>query len=477
MAHSNGRIYTETISGVRHGITLKDVSSVIGIAGNDVGTLCRVNTLNMWSKYRPMPIPIDYAYSKAAPLTDAERKAFGYGIDFGRYSLWGEYMTVPYQIIHDISQGIMVENDMMVTMRKFDNSHQYIYRLLDYIRVNDNGEIVDNTGYNHNAGPAIDEITVNGATYMMGLPLYNVGGRDLYIEDGSQYGEDLPDDTNFLKAMYDYEQAGIGDLTDHIEMLSVYDILSGVDSSHTLYNPIYGAAIRCVHLIAIPGETLYEGVAVAGLDYANAIYGMRDGVYYMTGAKPTVSDDYITPVKVSGSRVTKLDLSDSSQLKIYNKYGDIYDVSKISGRVWLVEYYSVSNHVDVAPIPGYAYTINITRVGSGDTSLDVEGYFEFGDFGYSASDGCYLYIYAKDNIDIHDYLISHYTVLQLTAGDVTCNLLTQASVIGPVDVGQGWYLYGILIQTPSQVPSQAILSGRKAGATVTATKTLSVVVE
>lgn len=54
MPHSQTRIYRETREGVTYGVSISDVNTVLGVASNDLGTLCKASVVNMWAKYKPV---------------------------------------------------------------------------------------------------------------------------------------------------------------------------------------------------------------------------------------------------------------------------------------------------------------------------------------------------------------------------------------------------------------------------------------
>ena len=49
-------------------VSIADVKQALGLASNDLGTLCTSNRVNMWSKKKPIK------YNKIGELTDAEFK-------------------------------------------------------------------------------------------------------------------------------------------------------------------------------------------------------------------------------------------------------------------------------------------------------------------------------------------------------------------------------------------------------------------
>lgn len=72
---NNSHIYTETVQGVKYGISTDDVAYVLGEASGDVGTLCTSNSINKYAKYKPC------GGSSPGTLSETERKAVNCGID------------------------------------------------------------------------------------------------------------------------------------------------------------------------------------------------------------------------------------------------------------------------------------------------------------------------------------------------------------------------------------------------------------
>jgi len=59
-------------------ITTSLVSSTIGLASNDVGTLCKATNVNKWSKYKP----VSYATNAGITLTNIQATNFGFHIQY-----------------------------------------------------------------------------------------------------------------------------------------------------------------------------------------------------------------------------------------------------------------------------------------------------------------------------------------------------------------------------------------------------------
>lgn len=72
---NNSHIYTETVQGVKYGISTGDVAYVLGVASGDVGTLCTSSAVQKYAKFKPCG-----GNSPASP-TEAERKQLNCGIN------------------------------------------------------------------------------------------------------------------------------------------------------------------------------------------------------------------------------------------------------------------------------------------------------------------------------------------------------------------------------------------------------------
>lgn len=445
MPHSNGRIYTETRNGVRYGVTTEDVAAVLGQPSIDVATLCRAANINPWAKYRPLPLSRVDRGTPAA-LTDAQRQARGWGVNFAiRFQINSEYDTPPENMVEFAGNGTLRENDMCVVPLEWNEGVPHWYNLLDFVRVDDNGNIVDGVGYNHLAVAAPDVVTLAGTSYVMAGAIFIASGRDVVIENGKSYDVPLPNDSDFLRAMYNG-----GVRNENPEAMSIMDLLINLDSEHPLWrsNSVY--ARRCIQLITTD-ETLYNGVADTSNKSASVIIDESDNM-------------------------TSVDFSSTSAITL-SKSNRTCNLKDISGRIWVAEYYKVPNLVSHVPIPGLVYTINIQRVDAGAATVDIDGLLYFDRFDE------YLFLILRSNVaDLHSYLESQYTVLKLSVDNVEVNLLNSSAMTysqgEQITQGgyRGWYEYYIDTHDAFTDSSQTtgIVSSIKSGQSVTATKTISV---
>ena len=452
MPHSNGRIYTETRNGVRYGVTTEDVAAVLGQQSLDVGTLCRANNINPWAKYRPLPLSRQDRGTPAA-LTDAARRLRDWGVNFAsRFQINSQFDTPPENMVKFAEGNQLQENDMCVVPLEWNEGVTHWYNLLDFVRVDDNGNIVDGVGYNHLAVAAPDVVTLAGTSYVMAGAIFIASGRDVVIENGKSYNVPLPNDYDFLRAMYNG-----GVRNENPEAMSIMDLLINLDSEHPLWrsNSLY--ARRCIQLITT-SETLYNGVIDTSKKDESIIIDESDSVK---------SVDFSTSSDIVLSKVDKYGFENSCNLK------------DISGRIWVAEYYKVPNLVSHVPIPGLVYTINIQRVDSGAATVDIEGVLYFDNFDE------YLYLIISTDVgNLHTYLMSQYTTLKLTIGDIEVNLLDSSAMSYSQGVlitqggYRGWYQYYIDTHDAFTDSSQTTgtVSSVKSGQSVTATKTISVTI-
>lgn len=453
MPHSNGRIYTETRNGVRYGVTTEDVAAVLGQASLDVGTLCRASNINLWAKYRPLPLSRQDRGTPAA-LTDAARRQRDWGVNFAsRFQINSQFDTPPENMVEFAGNGTLQENDMCVVPLEWNEGVPHWYNLLDFVRVDDNGNIVDGVGYNHLAVAAPDVVTLAGTSYVMAGAIFIASGRDVVIEDGKSYDVSLPNDLDFLYAMYNG-----GVRNEHPEAMSIMDLLMYVDGNnqnHALWQSNTAYARRCIQLITT-SETLYNGVTDTSKKDESVIIDESDSVK---------SVDFSTSSDIVLSKVDKYGFENSCNLK------------DISGRIWVAEYYKVPNLVSHVPIPGLVYTINIQRVDAGAATVDIDGLLYFDRFDE------WLFLILRSNVaNLYSYLESQYTMLKLSVGNVEVNLLNSSAMTysqgEQITQGgyRGWYEYYIDTHDAFTDSSQTtgIVSSIKSGQYVTATKTISV---
>lgn len=433
---------------MRYGVTTEDVAAVLGQSSLDVATLCRASNINPWAKYRPLPLSRQDRGTPGA-LTDAARRQRGWGVNFAsRFQINSQYDTPPENMVEFAGNGTLQENDMCVVPLEWNEGVPHWYNLLDFVRVDDNGNIVDGVGYNHLAVAAPDVVTLAGTSYVMAGAIFIASGRDVVIEDGKNYDVSLPNDRDFLYAMYNG-----GVRNEHPEAMSIMDLLMYVDGNnqnHALWQSNTEYARRCIQLIT-RNDTKYNGSIDTSNKSASVIINESDSV-------------------------RSVDFSSTSAITLSNS-NRICNLKDISGRIWVAEYYKVPNLVSHVPIPGLVYTINIQRVAPGAATVDIEGVLYFDMFDE------YLYLILRSNVaDLHSYLTSQYTMLKLSVGNVEVNLLNSSAMTysqgEQITQGgyRGWYEYYIDTHDAFTDSSQTtgIVSSIKSGQSVTANKTISV---
>lgn len=262
MPHNNGRIYTETVNGVRYGVSTDDVASVLGLASSDVATLCRAGNINPWARYKP--VYIAKANASPGPLTDDTRRIYGWGCKT-RYA----YTQAQVNTIEDFAHYIMGRNETPYLTRAEIRSMvskgfvellpipvECWYRLADFVKVTDSG-VVDNTGYRHGATPQASAVIFGTETSAMASPVFSSGHRSLTIAEGRQTRMVLPDDKAFLSRLAAVIQGvdGAGQFVTDSEQLSPVEIIAGQNGYQALFadfnpqNPNAGAnAVRGIML-------------------------------------------------------------------------------------------------------------------------------------------------------------------------------------------------------------------------------------
>lgn len=133
MGYSNGTVYKP--------VSVYDVQRALGVSSADVGTLCKSNRINKFSRYKPI------SYQKISMVTDSERASVNHGI------------TVPDVVLTNaITRANMIDacaNDWDYT--KPSGTASSPYRLTDFVKPDATG-----LGYYHSAVPPIQCV---GAQY------------------------------------------------------------------------------------------------------------------------------------------------------------------------------------------------------------------------------------------------------------------------------------------------------------------------
>lgn len=127
-------------------VGVEDVRRVLGEASTDIGTLCTSDKINRWAKFKP------YAVNQIAPISDAQRKAYSYGIKDIPYFRYGRGMV---SFINDGSPA--PDNGLKPEYFTYEKPSA-VMRLTDF------------DGYYHDAtepltAPTVDSITPSNAEY------------------------------------------------------------------------------------------------------------------------------------------------------------------------------------------------------------------------------------------------------------------------------------------------------------------------
>jgi len=297
MAHNNGRIYTETVGGVKHGVSICDVQTVLGNSSPDLGTLCRAANINPWARYKPVYIATSNEHSTPVLLTDAVRLLFGWGSktkDAYIQTTWGTVADFADTIMgHNVSpHPTRAEIETMAAngfIELLPVPVSMFARLGDFVKTTATGS-VDGVGYDHNAVPADGVVKVGSSEYRMASELFQPGSRSITIVDGSAARFELPDDKTFLNnlaaVLHDSEA---GEFVTHAERLSPVEIIAGQDGYTQLFggfdpdHPNEGAN-------AVRGIMLFQE-DVSGDTYQLVSYQYRDNYERSSGGGLITKED------------------------------------------------------------------------------------------------------------------------------------------------------------------------------------------
>ena len=151
MSHDTNRIYTEVSGGVRYGVSVADVQTILGTSKNDLGQLCTEDAINKWAKYRPIDKP-----GYLGILTDAMRKAENWGI--GNIPMWSNNNPSIGKMVNFWGAG----NTSSVNLPDCGLQVEYWTRILPSakFRLLDFSSTDDNKGYFHGAPAPISPLGV-----------------------------------------------------------------------------------------------------------------------------------------------------------------------------------------------------------------------------------------------------------------------------------------------------------------------------
>lgn len=148
MPQNEGRIYIETVNGVKKGVSLDDIGSAIGSGSRDLGTLCTHENINKWATYKPVK------HNSKGVLTETERKSVNYGFTITGQSMSSGTTTAldGFMALYDGIDNSWVYNR---PTGGTNNVNGYPYRQLDFVSE------TDGIGYNHSAKSPANSFSVN----------------------------------------------------------------------------------------------------------------------------------------------------------------------------------------------------------------------------------------------------------------------------------------------------------------------------
>ena len=355
MAHSNGRIYTETVSGVRRGVTTEDVAAVLGVNSLDVATLCRAANINPWARYKP--VPCIHANGNDVPgiLTPSQRSAELYGLE----ALVDHFTADTDQQYENYANSIDFDSQYGGVRKRSWSTYGSVWcRLLDFVKSSTQGAIVDSVGYDHNARPDTVTVTHGGTAYTL-QPLIPAVERTMTIAAGSTREFPFPNDSVWLPTYLGIINGTIQESQNYKierghgeEWLSVLDLISG----NTYSQLTNGSIIR-------------RGVLIFKRN-ASGVWKLVTQAYAASGNHASV----FSLTDASKSRMANDGSSDTTKTVL--RAGSTA-LTALEGSLLFVDIWFVSP-VNVVPIVGFAYEVNITRGSGGDTgSIDIEGLIVF----------------------------------------------------------------------------------------------------
>ena len=176
MSYSNGRI--------TGAVSINDVQKALGVSSGDLATLCESELINPWAKYRPIPCS-NGANNKPNLITPAQRLAERYGVD----PPVDMFTADTIQQYEDYVNNVIEKHGLYyIKLRPWGDRHWK--RLSDFVNTDDNGTLVQNSGYDHNAKPDNKKVTISGGSAEQAgehylAPLIPETQRTIYIPAGS----------------------------------------------------------------------------------------------------------------------------------------------------------------------------------------------------------------------------------------------------------------------------------------------------
>ena len=347
MAYNNGKITAP--------VSIVDVKTALGISSTDLRTLCMSAQINVWSKYRPLPLLKED--DTPAPILEAIRKNYNYGIiSMGAMSSIDEVGNELAAILNSNTDG----DYTIVHSRKWN--YNYVWtngKLTESLdtSLNQFARLSDFSGYDHNAtlttNTLADSVDLTGGHAKSILPAISSDSRNItvYSYDSTKQIA-LPKD-DLIIAHYlssDYTDAK-GDGTS----LTILDSISRKDGGT---NSLTAAARR--------GILLFRKVSVAGtLKYVLVGYWFRhdnrtytdDGDLYANSAY----NDNVDFMASTATPTVKINGKSHQVGWIDTTYAGADTWSGLAGDFVAVDCYYDEGNSMYAPILNMAYAISITR--------------------------------------------------------------------------------------------------------------------
>ena len=281
-------------------------------------------------------------------------------------------------------------------------------RLSDFAKTRDNGTAVGNVGYDHNAQPDDVTVTISGSTdgAADGVhhlePLIPEAQRNIFAPEGVTVRFQFPNDMLWIDEYYQYVKGNpnhVSKIQRHEEWLAPMDLM-GLNSY-----PASGGGKKpiddLVHVLR--GVYIFKRVVSGGNGswvYVNRVWNTVDKSSYSTTYNSTTKNSFLDLTLLDDGGINDIDLymwnsyptveidnnADESVHKYknsasgqdsYNNHRDSF-LWNLEGEYLLVEFWKEkSNSQNICPIPGFVYTINITRGQAPSDYIDIPGILEF----------------------------------------------------------------------------------------------------
>lgn len=516
MPYSNGRLYVDTSVTPNIGVSIPELQQCFGVVikslyqstterrlSSDLGVIIgkkkgdtivdngvqwQVESrqeINPWARYRPIPCN-DPANNTPERITPAQRQAERYGVDppIDMFAADDIQQYNDYVNVDIVKYGLDY-----LPLRPFGNDHWK--RLSDFSKTNEYG-IATSLGYDHNAQPNSIDVTVSGVVYRLS-PLIPEHSRTLYIPAGSTTARyHLPNDHIWMDEYYKYikgQSSRVSNIDDHghEEWLSPLDLMG---QSTYYYNMAFASVRRRI--------VIYKWMDSQERSEGDQYYDPTDAKWrfynYATDTKGGTAKDR----PFDNNKGAWLDLTDSEEaVNTYYPYNrdpydpqqagaDYHKMGTLEGRCLFLDCWVEDiSSTNVMPICGFAYEVNINR--TADVNVDVSGVLTFvavyeqGDE-YSGFDYIVRIDYDPHELEPQSSLVSalsvYYQSLNIRIGEQTVNLLDSSLEYTTNDQGEGdWFrieISAISGQASTHLGTQAIVSARRVGQSVTATKGITI---